>query len=297
MYRFFIFLLVLTLSVWIGAKLTFDPGYALITWHRLSLEMPLWLLILILIISFILIYYLIRFFKNLLMLPKQCRENLNKKRLQKTIALEDQRLFSSIHQKPQNWRHILEILPQLDNKTWISKDQIQHLKQESYEGLLSEEKYTYDLSALEGIWNSLSPKLKKDPLLVNFYIQGLIRYHEDEKAESLIIKQLKKQWFGPLVSTFSLIKSTNPARQLAIAERWLKKHSDDPSLLLSLGRLCRQRKLWGKAQDYLEKSLIYDSSNAETYLELGELFENLEEPLQALAWFKKGLVKNYNCGN
>ncbi|MFZ0219438.1 MAG: heme biosynthesis HemY N-terminal domain-containing protein [Candidatus Aquirickettsiella sp.] len=291
MQRFFIFLLVLALSVWIGVKVTFDPGYVLITWHQLALEMPLWLIILILVISFILIYYLIRFFKYLLTLPKRWRQNSDKKHLQKITALDDQRLFSSIYQKPQNWHHILEILPQLESKTWISKNQIQHLQQESYEGLLSEEKYTYDLSMLENIWSNLSSKLKKDSLLLNFYIQGLIKHHEDTKAELLIIKQLKRQWFGPLVSTYSLIKSTNSAQQLAIAEKWLKKHPDDPYLLLSLGRLCRQRKLWGKARDYLEKSLIYDSSNSETYLELGELFEGLEEPLQALTWFKKGLIK------
>ncbi|WP_342147527.1 heme biosynthesis protein HemY [Rickettsiella endosymbiont of Aleochara curtula] len=290
MHRFFIFLLVLAISVWIGAKITLDPGYMLITWHQLAIEMPLWLATLALIISFILIYYLIRFIRYLLILPKKWRHNLDEKRSQKIMALDDQRLFSSLYQKPQNWHNIIEILPQLENKTWISKDQIQQLQQESYENLLSEGKYTYDLSTLENIWNHSPSKLKKDPLLLNFYIQGLIRYHEDAKAESLIIKQLKRQWFGPLVSTYSLIKSPNPARQLAIAEKWLKKHPDDPYLLLSLGRLCKQRKLWGKARDYLEKSLVYDSSNSETYLELGELFEALEEPLQALAWFKKGLI-------
>jgi HemY protein len=291
MYRFFIFLLVLALSVWIGVNITADPGYVLITWHQLALEMPLWLVLLILLVSFILIYCLIRTISYLVTLPKKWRHNLNNRRLNKTQALDDQRLFAVICQKSKNWHNILEVLPQLENKTWVSKEQIQSLQQESYEGLLSEEKYTYDLSTLESIWGSLSPKLKKDPLLLNFYIQALIRHHEDAKAELLTIKQLKRQWFGPMVSTYSLIKSTNPARQLAIAEKWFKKHPDDPYLLLSLGRLCRQRKLWGKARDYLEKSLMYDSSNQETYLELGELFENLEEPLQALSWFKKGLIK------
>lgn len=293
MYRFFIFLLVLAVSVWIGVKITADPGYILINWHQLALEMPLWLGILILIISFILIYYLIRFFNYVFMLPKQWRLNLDKKRLQKTTVLNDQRLFSAIYQKPQNWHNILEILPQLESKTWISKAQIQQIQQESCENLLSEEKYTYNLSTLEDIWNNLPSKLKKDPLLLNYYVEGLIRHHEDAKAELLIVKQLKKQWSSPLVATYSLVKSSNPARQLTIAEQWLKKHPDDPYLLLSLGRLCNQRKLWGKARDYLEKSLIYDSSNLETYLELGELSENLEEPLQALAWFKKGLIKKF----
>lgn len=295
MYRFFIFLLILILSVWIGVKITADPGYMLITWHQIALEMPLWLVIVILVITFILTYFLIRFSKFFLMLPKKWLHNRYRKRLQKNNALEDQRLFSAIYQKPKNWHHIAEIFPQLKSKTWMSKEQIQQLQQECYENLLSEEKYVYDISTLENIWKNLPPKLKKDSLLLNNYAKGLIRHHEDAKAEALIVNQLKKQWFGPLVATYSLIKSANPARQLAVAEKWLKKHPDDPYLLLGLGRFCRQQKLWGKARDYLEKGLIYDSSNLETYLELGELSEDLGEPLQALAWFKKGLIKkNYS---
>ncbi|MEN9470966.1 MAG: HemY domain protein [Pseudomonadota bacterium] len=291
MHRFFIFLLVLTISVWIGIKITTDPGYVLITWHHLALEMPLWLIVLILITGFILFYYLIRLIKYLLGLPQHWCNNLNNKRLSKIDAIDSQRLFTIIYQKPQNWQNILAALPQLEKKSWISKQQILNLQQESYEGLLSEEKYTDNLLTLENTWRNLSPALKKDPILFNFYIKALIRHHEDTKAELLITKQVKKQWFGPIVSSYSLIKSTNPTRQLALAEKWLKKHPDDPYLLLSLGRLCKQRKLWGKARDYLEKSLIYDASNAETYLELGELFEGLEEPLRALEWFKKGLTK------
>ncbi|MFM2322210.1 MAG: HemY domain protein [Pseudomonadota bacterium] len=291
MHRFFIFLLVLAVSAWIGIKITADPGYVLITWHHLALEMPLWLIIFILIISFILFYYLIRLIRYLIRLPRNWRNYLDNRHAKKITAIDDQRLFTIIYQKPQNWQNILAALPQLEKKSWISKQQILNLQQESYEGLLSEEKYTEDLVTLENTWHNLSFTLKKDPILFNFYIKALIRHHEDAKAELLITKRLKKQWFGPIVSSYSLIKSTNPNRQLALAEKWLKKHPDDPYLLLSLGRLCRQRKLWGKARDYLEKSLIYDPANPEIYLELGELFEGLGEPLQALAWFKKGLTK------
>ena len=291
MNRFFIILLILAVSVWVGVQITADPGYVLITWHHIALEMPIWLVFLVLIISFILVYFLIRLIRYLVILPKHWRNNLIQRRQQKLSALDDQNLFTMIYKKPQNWSNILEALPQLEKKSWLSRQQIQSLQQESYEGLLSEHKYNFDLTTLENIWDNLPPILKKDPVLLNFYIQALIKHHEDAKAELLIIKQLKKIWFGPIVSTYSLVKSVNPARQLALAEKWLAKHPDDPYLLLSLGRLCRQRKLWGKARDYLEKSLIYDPANSETYLELGELFEDLEEPLQALEWFKKGLTK------
>lgn len=291
MYRFLIILLILAISVWVGVKIATNPGYALFTWHHAALEMPLWLLFLILVIGFILIYFFTKLIVYLIGLPNHWRNNLAYRRQQKLAALDDQHLFAMVYQKPQNWHNILQALPQLEKKPWLSSQQIKSLQKESYEGLLNEYKTNLDYTALDSTWNNMPPSLKKDPKLLNLYIQALINHHEDEKAELLLFKQLKKSWFGPLVLTYSFIKSANPSRQLALAEKWLQKHPNDPYLLLSLGRLCRQRKLWGKARDYLEKSLLYCPAHPETYLELGELFEDLAEPLHALEWFKKGLNK------
>jgi uncharacterized protein HemY len=83
--------------------------------------MPLWLIVLILITSFILFYYLIRLIKYLLGLPQHWCNNLNNKRLSKIDAIDSQRLFTIIYQKPQNWQNILVALPQLEKKSWISK--------------------------------------------------------------------------------------------------------------------------------------------------------------------------------
>jgi hypothetical protein len=52
-----------------------------------------------------------------------------------------------------------------------------------------------------------------------------------------------------------LVRGDDPARQLQTAEGWLKDHPQDASLLLTLGRLSLQNRLWGKARDYLESSL------------------------------------------
>ncbi|MDW8470089.1 MAG: hypothetical protein RML56_15160 [Burkholderiales bacterium] len=46
------------------------------------------------------------------------------------------------------------------------------------------------------------------------------------------------------------------------AERWLAARPREPKLLLALGRLCQQAGLWGKARDYLEASLAFESSRA-----------------------------------
>jgi HemY protein len=44
-----------------------------------------------------------------------------------------------------------------------------------------------------------------------------------------------------------------------------------PSLLLTLGRLCLQNSLWGKARDYLENSLQVQR-NPEACAELAQAF-------------------------
>jgi HemY protein len=74
--------------------------------------------------------------------------------------------------------------------------------------------------------------------------------------------------------------------RIAHAERWLNSHPRDASLLLTLGRLCREKQLWGKAQSYLEASLAVEAS-AEAHLELAGLLENeLEKSAAAERHYK-----------
>jgi HemY protein len=46
------------------------------------------------------------------------------------------------------------------------------------------------------------------------------------------------------------------------------------SLLLTLGRLCVQRQLWGKAQSYLEASLAMQATRA-AHITLARLFDSM----------------------
>ena len=72
------------------------------------------------------------------------------------------------------------------------------------------------------------------------------------------------------------------------AEGWLKTHPEDPSLLLTLGRLSLQNRLWGKARDYLEASLRLQR-NPEACAELARLLAGLGENERSNALFQEGL--------
>ena len=69
-------------------------------------------------------------------------------------------------------------------------------------------------------------------------------------------------------------RPADATRQLEQAERWLREHSQDATLLHALGVLCERQQLWGKAQTYLEASLALDDA-WRTHVALGELLARL----------------------
>lgn len=63
--RFFWFLLILIVSVWIGLKISEDPGYFYIAYRQWSVEMPLWFAMLTFIFTVFLLYAILRFFDSI----------------------------------------------------------------------------------------------------------------------------------------------------------------------------------------------------------------------------------------
>ena len=67
------------------------------------------------------------------------------------------------------------------------------------------------------------------------------------------------------------------------------KRPHDASLLLALGRLCQQQRLWGKAQSYFEASLALGPS-PQAHLELARLFDQLERTEEANVHFRQSVA-------
>jgi len=70
-----------------------------------------------------------------------------------------------------------------------------------------------------------------------------------------------------------------------VRRKWLRERPGEAELLLTLGRLCVQRELWGKAQSYLEASLATRPTQA-THIELARLHERLGRPAEAGKHFR-----------
>jgi HemY protein len=90
------------------------------------------------------------------------------------------------------------------------------------------------------------------------------------QAETVVHTALEQTWDDALVELYGRIVSNDVARQLIVAESWLKARPNDAGLLLCLGRICLMNQQWAKAREYLEVSLRL-LRNPAVYGELGRL--------------------------
>lgn len=141
---------------------------------------------------------------------------------------------------------------------------------------------------LAALWKIYNKQLQSNPSLLRAYVHTLINHGQDTTAEQIIKTQLDTNWDETLIQEYGLLKIDNLPQRTKQSEDWLQNHKDSAGLLLTLGRLNKKQKLWGKAKSYLESSLSRKPLVG-TYAELAELHELLDEPIDAQRCAKKGL--------
>lgn len=164
------------------------------------------------------------------------------------------------------WAALLELLPALRRVKGV---QVGELEREALCGVC---RASGDRASLEGVWSSLPRRARRDAAVAGAWARRALELGGDALVAKRLPALLRSQWDTELVRLYGLASHGEPGRALKVAQGWLGKHPDDAALLLTLGRLCRQAKLPGKARHYLERSLALESL-PETYREMAELLE------------------------
>lgn len=192
------------------------------------------------------------------------------------------RQLQRLYLQRQDWSALLGLLPELRKEKALPAAELDELERETWRGRLAEVgKYGLAqgetaLQPLSKAWNQLSASLRNEPELIATYVEQLRRLGAQEEAEEVLRGALKRDYDSRLARFYGVLRGADPARQLQTAELWLKQHPEDPALLLTLGRLCLQNQLWGKARDYFETSLKLER-HPETCAELARLLAQLGE--------------------
>ena len=203
------------------------------------------------------------------------------------------RQLQRLYQQRGDWPALIRLMPELRKDKVLPPSELAELERRAWGENLSlaaqrGEEGEAGLQSLNKAWQQLTSAQRQEPPLVLAYAEQLRQLGADAEAEEVLRTALKRDYNSHLARLYGLLRGRDPARQLQTAEGWLKSHPDDPSLLLTLGRLCLQNSLWGKARDYLESSLG-QQRNPETCAELARLLAQLGETERSNQLFQEGL--------
>ena len=108
------------------------------------------------------------------------------------------------------------------------------------------------------------------------------------RAHGIIEEALAAEWDTELVGLYAECDGGDTVARIERAEGWLKQHPEDAVLLLTLGKLCAQLELWGKAQSYLDASVAVESTWS-AHLALARLHERLGNVEAARKCYRESL--------
>jgi HemY protein len=94
MTRLIIYLIILVLAIWAGLEIIGDPGYVLFSFHQWTMELPLWLCILVVLIIIWLVHYLWRLFYNIFHPYGRLRSWHSQRSLRKSHSVTGEGLLS-----------------------------------------------------------------------------------------------------------------------------------------------------------------------------------------------------------
>ncbi|RMH83197.1 heme biosynthesis protein HemY [Pseudomonas sp. AOB-7] len=192
------------------------------------------------------------------------------------------RQLQRLYLQRQDWSALLGLLPELRKEKALPAAELDELERATWRGRLGDAGQAglgdgeTALQPLTQAWQQLSAPLRQEPELIAAYVEQLRRLGAQEEAEQVLRSALKRAYDSRLARFYGVLRGADPAQQLHTAELWLKQHPQDPALLLTLGRLCLQNQLWGKARDYFETSLKLER-HPETCAELARLLAQLGE--------------------
>ena len=194
-------------------------------------------------------------------------------------------LLGRLYFKLEDWDSLAELLPRLRKSSQLKPDTLDNWTIRVHKEMLNR---AADSDAVAETWKGISRAHKSNATLLEAYYDGLMRAGQHDRVEKELAATLKSNWNGPLVRLFGLVEASNTTKQLKRAESWLKKHGDDPDLLLAAARLCLRNELWGKARSYLE-TVISLRPSPEAYREYGALLNQMGEADAAAAAYRDGL--------
>ena len=182
-----------------------------------------------------------------------------------------------------NWEEVIRIAKLLEKRDAMPPEALEGINVNARIALLSRK--TLDPEGLARYWEEMPRSDRIRPKIASAAARAFIQLGDCRRAHRIIEEALERNWDGALALIYGECIDDDAHERIERAERWLRDRPGEAELLLTLGRLCVQRELWGKAQSYLEASLATRPTQA-AHVALAQLFERTGRPEQAGRHFR-----------
>ncbi len=181
-----------------------------------------------------------------------------------------------------NWDEVLRIARLLEKRNALLPELAQEIKLKAHQENVLQRRA--DIGQLQAYQKDL-PARESSSRLARTFAEALVNLGAYEEAQRYIEDRLDEAWDSQLARLYGLTRGGDLTSRIARADKWLPLHRDDSQLLLALGRMCLEQRLWGKAQTYLEAALSL-ADRREVRLELARLFEQTERGDEAMKHYR-----------
>jgi HemY protein len=190
------------------------------------------------------------------------------------------------------WDEVLRLASQLSKRDAIAPALAEEYKVQATVELLA--RSADDAAAFERRWRGVAAADRIQPRIAAAAARNATALGKAALARDILENALAAEWvpqlvllYGSLPESLEAEERINEARaRIERAEQWLLERERDSHLLATLGRLCAQAELWGKARSFLEASLSFEESRA-ARIELARLAERLGQSDEAQRHFRR----------
>ena len=187
-----------------------------------------------------------------------------------------QRMLMKVHQRLGHWDEVRRLAIALGKRGVLTEVAATQLRITAQIEALRQQ--ARDAGGLTACWQRTEDKL--DARVSRTAAQLFLALGDWRRAHEIVASALEAEWSEELVLLYGDCPGTGVLAQIDRAEKWLKSRPRDSALLLTLGRLCLQQELWGKAQSYLEASLSEEARRS-AHVALAHLFDRIGRPEDA----------------
>ena len=181
-----------------------------------------------------------------------------------------QRMLMKAHQRLGHWEEVKRLATILGKRGALAEIAAVQLRITAQIEALRQQ--AGDAARLAACWQRTEDQL--DTRVARTAAQLFIAHGDCTRAHQILAAALDAQWSEELVLLYGECPGSDVLAQIERADKWLKLRPRDRALQLTLGRLCLQQELWGKAQSYLDASLSEGPSRS-AHVALAQLYERI----------------------